>query len=173
MRILYITIAMLTIFSSCKKDEEPVDPCTNGFLDPGETSIDCGGTCDPCSVSQPEFFTIFVNGQQEAMTFREIFYDGTSWSFQMSNASISMQISLGTSGIVQTADIPTAGTYASVNGVDYPIQANGTYAISSHDLSTQTMSGFFGIDFVREISTGPSVYDTLKISGGQFEFFHY
>jgi len=173
MRALYIIIAMLTIFSSCKKEEDPVDPCTNGFLDPGETSIDCGGDCAPCSTTQPEYFTIFVDGQLAAMTSRELLYDGTAWSLQMSNDSISMQISLGNSGTIQTSNIPAAGTYAYINGAEYPIQLNGTYSISEHDLSSQIMSGFFGIDFLREISTSPSIYDTLRISGGQFEFFSY
>lgn len=173
MRILCLLTAMLTIFSACKKDEEPVDPCTNGFLDPGETSVDCGGNCAPCTTTQPEYFTLFIDGQIATMTYRELFYDGTAWSLQMSNDSISMQISLGTSATLQTSPVPTSGTYAFVNGFEYPIQLNGTYSISEHDLSTQTMSGFFEIDFLRLVSASPTTYDTLKVSGGQFEFFQY
>ncbi len=28
----------------------PLDPCTNGIKDNGETGVDCGGTCGPCPV---------------------------------------------------------------------------------------------------------------------------
>jgi hypothetical protein len=28
----------------------PVDLCDNGLLDPGETDVDCGGECSPCSL---------------------------------------------------------------------------------------------------------------------------
>jgi hypothetical protein len=173
MRAFYLIIAMLTIFSSCKKNEEPVDPCTNGYLDPGETAPDCGGNCPPCQVTAPEYFTLFIDGQVGTMNTRVLNFDNPGWSLQMTNDSISMQLSLGTTGLVQTSPIPALGTYAYVNGLEYPIQANGTYSISEHNLASQNMSGFFGIDFVRQISSGPDVYDTLKISGGQFEFFNY
>jgi hypothetical protein len=173
MRVLFIVVAMLTIFSSCKKEEEPVDPCTNGYLDPGEDTPDCGGNCPPCNVSGPEYFTIFIDGQTGSMDSRVLNFDNPGWSLQMSNDSISMQISLGTSGAIQTSAIPAIGTYAYVNGIEYPIQSNGTYSISEHNVASQNMSGFFGINFVRQISSSPNVYDTLKISGGQFEFFNY
>ncbi len=164
---------MLTIFSSCKKKEEIVDLCTNGFLDPGETTPDCGGNCPPCTATQSEVFSVILNGVQTAMNYRSLFYDGSAWSLQMANDSISMQVSLGTSGVVQTANIPTVGTYCYLNGTEFPIQQNGTYSISEHSVSQQTMSGFFAIDFVVQLPTVPITYDTLSFIGGQFAFFSY
>lgn len=173
MRTLYIVIAMLTIFSSCKKEDETVDLCTNGFLDPGESSPDCGGNCPPCAVVSQEYFTVVLNGEPIVMTFHELIYSGTAWSLQMANDSISMQISLGTSGAIQTSSITNAGTYCSLNGIDYPIQQNGIYSISDHDLSNQIMSGFFHIDFLYQITASPNTYATLSFTGGQFDNFSY
>jgi hypothetical protein len=42
-------------FSGCKKAEDklppppPVNYCTDGIMNNGETGVDCGGTCDPCA----------------------------------------------------------------------------------------------------------------------------
>lgn len=173
MRSVYIIIAMLTIFSSCKKEKEPVDPCTNGFLDPGETNPDCGGNCPPCSEETQEYLTVQLNGEQTVMDYSSLFYDGSAWSLQISNDSISMQINLGNSGAIQTSNIPSSGTYCTMNSIDYPIQQNGTYSISEHNLSEHTMSGFFNIDFLLQISSMPLVYDTISFTGGQFEYFNY
>jgi hypothetical protein len=41
--------------SSGSKDTsqpESVDLCSNGSVDPGETDVDCGGTCSPCALGQ-------------------------------------------------------------------------------------------------------------------------
>ena len=162
-----ILSAMLLIFSACKEDE-PVDPCTNGFLDPGETVPDCGGNCPPCSTTPITFLHFEVNGVNTSTLTEELNYDGTSWSLQLVNDSLNIQISFGTTGLISTEPILASGSFLYKNGTQYLGQTDGTYSISEHDVSANIMSGFFQIKFFR-----PGFMDTLRITNGQFENFSY
>lgn len=158
-----ILSAMLLIFSACKEDES-VDPCTNGFLDPGETAPDCGGDCPPCSTTPIQFLTVDVDGASTPMSNRELMYDGNSWSLQLSNDSLNIQIGYGTTGAIGTETIDPAGSYLYKNGTGYAGQIDGIYSISEHDSSADLMSGFFQIKFFR-----PGFVDTIRITNGHFE----
>lgn len=162
-----ILSAMLLIFSACKEDE-PVDPCTNGFLDPGETAPDCGGDCPPCANTPVSFLNLTVNGLNTPMPNRELSYNGSDWSLQMSNDSLNIQIGYGSTGVVGTYPIDPAGSYLLKNGTLYTGQTEGTYSISEHNTADDLMSGFFQIKFFR-----PGFIDTVHITGGQFENFTY
>ena len=162
-----ILSTMLLIFSACKEDE-PVDPCTNGFLDPGETVPDCGGDCPPCSVTPVTFLNLDVNGVNTSMLNQEMHYDGNSWALQLSNDSLNIQLSFGTTGAIGTEPIIAAGSFCYKSGVQYLEQSEGAYTISEHDVSADLMSGFFQINFSR-----PGFVDTLRITNGQFENFSY
>ncbi len=163
-----ILFAIILILSGCKKEEDPVDPCTNGFQDPGEEAPDCGGNCDPCPVVYIPSLYMEINSAPVSMTSRTLYYNGNAWSLQLANDSISMQIGLGTDGSIQTTPINPAGTYFSMHGISYPNQANGIYSISQHNSVDKVMSGFFRIDFVQQGST-----DTLRIRNGSFSDFSY
>ncbi len=167
MRYFLVLATMLLFFSACKEDE-PVDPCTNGFLDPGEIQPDCGGNCTPCPSTVVSFLTMSVNGSETSMSTKTLAYDGNAWTLQLANDSLNIQLSLGTTGLIATEPITTAGTFCYRNGVEYTGQVDGIYSISDHDLSTDLMSGFFQIKFFR-----PGLMDTLTISNGQFENFEY
>lgn len=167
MRYFMILSAMLLIFSACKEDE-PVHPCTNGFLDPGEIAPDCGGDCPPCSTTPITFLNFEVNGVNTATSSSDLNYDGTSWSLQLANDSLNMQIAFGTTGVIGTEPILAAGSFCFKNGTQYLGQTDGTYTISDHDVSANLMSGFFQIKFFR-----PGFVDTLRITNGQFENFEY
>ena len=162
-----ILSAMLLIFSACKEDE-PVDPCTNGFLDPGETAPDCGGNCPPCSNTPVSFLNLSVNGVNTSMLNYEMDYNGSAWSLQLSNDSLNIQIGCGSTGDVGTFPIDPAGSYLYKNGTQYLGQTDGTYSISEHDVTEDLMSGFFQIKFYR-----PGFVDTLSITNGQFQNFAY
>jgi hypothetical protein len=44
--VIFLVIpAILLIFSACKEEKPVKAPCENGFLDAGETGVDCGGSC--------------------------------------------------------------------------------------------------------------------------------
>ena len=162
-----ILSAMLLIFSACKEDE-PVDPCTNGFLDPGEDAVDCGGDCSPCVNTPVTFLNLDVNGINTAMLSYEMDYDGSSWSLQLSNDSLNIQIGFGNTGDVGTYPIDATASYLYRDGAQYLGQTEGVYSISDHDVANDLMSGFFQIKFFR-----PGFVDTLEIANGQFENFGY
>lgn len=158
---------MLLIFSACKEDE-PVDPCTNGFLDPGETAPDCGGDCPPCVINPITYLNMVVDGINTSMQNYAMDYNGTAWSLQLSNDSLNIQIGFGTTGAIGTEPIDPSGTYLYKNGTLYSGQTAGTYSISEHDTAEDLMSGFFQIKFFR-----PGFVDTIRITNGQFENFAY
>jgi hypothetical protein len=164
---LFFAVAMLTIFSSCKKEEE-VDPCTNGFLDPGEDAPDCGGNCPPCDNTPVPFFTLKVNDSIVHMDTKELDFNGTNWVLSMANDSLSFNIDIGTNGAIGSYPISATFSSASFYGTSYPIQTDGSCAISEHDEANDLMSGYFQIKFSRSGFT-----DTLRISDGLFEFFSY
>jgi len=172
-KFVLISAAMLTIFSSCKEDPEPIDPCTNGFLDPGEQLPDCGGPCPPCNITQPSYFAVSVDGTPTTFDTYEMNYDGNAWYLQLVNDSLNVQVSFDSTGVIGTEPVPEAGTFCFQSGIEYPIQHAGTYSISMHDMNTQAMSGFFNIQFVRQTSITPIVYDTIKFQNGQFEYLYY
>ena len=167
MKYFTILCAMLLIFSACK-EEEPIDPCTNGFLDPGESAPDCGGNCPPCSFTPVKFLNVSVNGVNTAMLTSELEYSGGAWSFQMSNDSLNIQIGLGNTGAIGTEPINPLGTYLYKSGTQYSGQTAGSYSIYEHDQAENLMSGFFQIKFFR-----PGFVDTIRISNGQFENYEY
>lgn len=167
MRYFLVLATMLLFFSACKEDE-PVDPCTNGFLDPGEIQPDCGGNCAPCPINIISFLNLNVNGVSTSMSTQNLEYDGTAWTLQLANDTFNIQLSLGTTGLISTEAIPAAGSFCYRSGVEYSGQVDGIYSISDHDLSANLMSGFFQIKFFR-----PGLMDTLTISNGQFENFEY
>lgn len=165
--LLVSSIAMLTIFSSCDKDE-PVDPCTNGFLDPGEDAPDCGGDCPPCNVTPTPYLGLQINGTTTYMSQKDLNFDGTNWILSVANDSLSFNFNLGTTGNIGSYAMSSSLTSAVYNGTVYPNQSEGSYAISAHDTADDLMSGFFQIKFSRNGFT-----DTIRVQNGVFEYYQY
>lgn len=165
--ISIILIAMLSIFSACK-EEEVVDKCTNGFLDPGESGIDCGGNCDPCTPYEPATLYLECNGVPLTFSSKTLSYNNSVWTLNCSNDSLNFQFNLGSNGDVGSYAMNPVGSYAMRDGSTYLNTSNGLYSISTHNLSNQKMSGFFQADFSRS-----GFIDTLHVRNGQFEFMPY
>lgn len=63
-----ILFAGLGLFISCEK-ETNVESCTDGFQNQGETGVDCGGPCAPCSgQSGPLYFYAMVEDSSNFYT---------------------------------------------------------------------------------------------------------
>lgn len=166
--ILPLGVAMLLIFSACKKKEETTDPCSNGFLDPGEVQPDCGGNCPPCAENYTTSLYLKVNGITTSMNSKSLNYNGTNWILSMSNDSLAFSFDLGSDGSVGSYAISPSNTSCTSFGTLYPNQSNGTCAISYHDTVANRMSGFFQIDFSRN-----GFVDTVHVTNGQFDYFTY
>lgn len=162
---IVITAGVLT--AGCNKEEEPtINPCLNGQLDPGETAIDCGGTCGACPETEFPYAGFTADGATFTASTKQLTYNN-GWILSVTADSISLQLDLGNNGSVGTYTMPAAGSTAQVDGVNYPTLASGTYSISAHNLSTEKLSGFFQGKFVRVPG------DTLYITNGFFEFLPY
>lgn len=167
-RTLILGFAILSIFSSCKEDEEIVDKCSNGFVDAGENGVDCGGNCPPCPVYEPASIYLECNGVSVEPDSKSLTYQNGYWTLNVSNDTIAFQFNLGNNPAIGFYPMDPAGCIASKNSIFYLNSSNGSYAISAHNTETKKMSGFFSADFTRTGFT-----DTLKVRNGQFEFLPY
>jgi hypothetical protein len=159
---------MLIIFSSCHKKETSDATCENGFLDPGELGIDCGGICTPCIDNTPSYMYFECNGVPIVMQTKELTYTNGIWSLTANNDTFSIQLNLGSIGQVDLYATNPMGSLAINNGTYYLNATNGTHAFYYHDTITKNMGGFFQIDFSRD-----GFDDTLRIQNGQFENLYY
>jgi hypothetical protein len=163
-----VFFAMLIIFSSCKKKETPPIPCENGFLDPGEIGIDCGGNCAPCSNNTPSYMYFECNGVPLVMQTKELTYTNGIWSLAANNDTFSIQLNLGSIGQVDVYNTNPMGSLVIKNGTYYLNANNGSHAFYYHDTINKKMGGFFQVDFSRD-----GFDDTLRIQNGQFENLFY
>lgn len=167
--ILLLLIAILSIFSSCKDKDEPIDKCSNGFLDPGESGIDCGGNCStPCVPVEPATAFLECNGLPIGITSKTLLYENNNWTLTVGNDTISFQFNLGSNGAIGTYTMNPIGCLAIKNSTYYTNTTDGIFSISAHNLTSKKMSGFFQANFSRNGFT-----DTLRVTNGQFEFLPY
>lgn len=156
-----VWVSIFTFFIACKKEDEK-DTCTDGFLTPGETQIDCGGPCKPCdeqiySSSRAVFKNTFI-------TFPNYAIDNVGdFVFSTSNDSLSLQLNFGDGDTLGGRPI-TSGFYskASLNGVSYPTLTEGTVVITAINFQDSLMSGYYQAKLFR------AIFDTLIFTGGEF-----
>lgn len=156
-----VWVSIFLLFLACKKEEE-VDTCSDGFLTPGETQIDCGGSCKPC---EPEIYSsskaVFDN---TLVSFPNYSIDlAGDYIFTTSNDSLSVQLNFGDGDTLGGRAI-TPGIYsnARLNGVDYPTLTEGTVVITAINVQEGLMSGYYQAKLFR------AVFDTLIFTGGEF-----
>jgi len=165
--ILVILFTMLLIFS-CKKEDEQVDPCQNGFLDAGEQSPDCGGNCPPCDENFISSLYLKINGISTSFSSKSLSYTGTNWILSMSNDTIDINLDFGTNGNIGSYVLSNLYSNCDYFGINYPVLNDANFAISYHDTINNRMSGFFQAKFSR-----PGFVDTIRITNGQFDYYIY
>lgn len=65
----YTLLIGLIVLASCKKEDPPT--CTDGIKNQNEAYADCGGECDACPVTYPEYGPIGPNllaGNEDTLT---------------------------------------------------------------------------------------------------------
>ncbi|MCE2711043.1 MAG: hypothetical protein LW688_00715 [Cryomorphaceae bacterium] len=159
---------MLLIISSCSKKENPIDPCSNGFVDAGETGVDCGGNCSPCIVYNPPSMYMELNGLPLSMSQKSISLSAGNYILTASNDSLTFKFNLGSSLSIGTFPMNTSGTLALKNGAYYLVSSEGTNSISSLDTVSKIVHGFLQVNISRSGFT-----DTLKIRNCQFDYIPY
>jgi hypothetical protein len=165
MKIKYLLLYSFLIFiTSCKEEPQKNSPCQNGFLDPGEVSIDCGGPCPAC---EPVFTPyLFHQLNQSTINYHNasIAYLNNQYYLSFSTDSIAVSINLGPTGSIGTYTLETPNASVYFKGTMYENITNGVYSISNFDSINKRVSGFFTFNANRNVAG-----DTLRISNGQFE----
>ncbi|MES2589800.1 MAG: hypothetical protein V4622_12535, partial [Bacteroidota bacterium] len=97
MKLLNISIftALFFCFSCDKKEEEKptVTPCTNGVKDNGETGVDCGGTCSPCS--QYAYLILNSNGESKQASSKSIVLENGNYILKAGYDTVLFQLNIG------------------------------------------------------------------------------
>jgi len=159
---------MILIFFGCKEKDPIVDPCSNGFIDAGETGVDCGGKCPPCSIYNPPSLYMELNGTPISMVSKSIDTSAGNFILLTGNDSLSFQFNLGNTLSIGTFPMNTNGTIGIRNSNYYLNASNGTLSLSAVDTAKHYLSGFLQVNLSR---TGFS--DTLKIKNCQFDYIPY
>jgi hypothetical protein len=168
MKFISVTTILIFLLFSCKKKEEAVDKCTNGFKDPGETNIDCGGKCAPCPTVYFPSVQCLYNGKTTGFSSFELDHSSSNYSLKFYNDSLYVQLNLGIYDTVATYDITPNGSFITKSNTSFNYTYNdissAKVSISEHDKSARRMSGFFTVDFYQANSGA----DTVRISSGSF-----
>lgn len=170
--LIIYTFAMLVIFSACKPKEEKVDTCTNGYIDNGETAIDCGGTCKPCPpIDFPYLFTKINGDDLSFKTDSIIKKNGDDYFLNFKSDSITVSINLGNNFAIGNRAINPTGTFgiykrtinSNIITYDYLTSNDGMLTFSKVDATKKEVSGYFNVNLSR---TDP--IDTMKVTSGNF-----
>ena len=158
---LFFVILLLTF--SCKKKNDDVDLCKNGFKDIGETGVDCGGSCGPCPLVYMPNAYMRINGEPVTFANKSITEQNGNWFLNCFNDTIQIQFNLGPDISVGNYQMLPTNNFAVVNGLSYTLITNGNVGIYVNSTSTQRINGLFQTKFYH---TG--MVDTLFVTNGEF-----
>lgn len=152
---------LITLLFACK-DPEPEDKCSNGFLDPGEESIDCGGVCEDCPPKLVPACFATINGVDVSFNDLGLQQDNGQWYLNVSNDSIQLFLIHTSDGSVgqYPFDPLSQVTY---NGANYELYTEDAIQIGENNTTSNYMSGSFSAKFYR------SAGDTLTVFSGVFQ----
>ena len=170
MKFISITTILILFLFSCKKKEEVVDKCKNGYKDAGELGIDCGGNCGPCPTVYIPSAQCTYNGSQTSFHTKTLAFANNNYTLTMYNDSIYIQLNLG----VGIHPLLSSGSLITKSGsapnFTYSNISNATFYVTSDDATDQRMSGLFNLNFY---PTGASASDTVRITSGSFDDLKY
>lgn len=168
--ILALTFSLALV--SCKKDDDnSKGTCTDGFLNNGEESTDCGGPCAPCQAPLVTSIQAFFWGKHIS-TGNPSFGNGAvnqgpNWVITASNDSINMSFNFGVSAIPGQHNIVNGtNTFVKFKNVVYDqvISTPSSYVvITENNTSQKYISGNFKF-YLRSTAN----LDTLKVENGDF-----
>lgn len=171
MKYLSIIICCLFLFLGCKKKDESKDLCSNGFVDIGETGVDCGGACPECPVVFLPDLRMKLNSTNIPFATRSFTQVNNEWFLNFSNDSIQMQLHIGSIIEVDSNySLQQANTHATINGISYPLitSINSVCAITEQFVDEEKISGQFNVQFYRN-----GFVDTMKVTSGEFTHLPY
>ncbi len=157
--------------SSCNKEDDDVGNCSDGFINNGETGLDCGGPCAPCLEPVVKRMVVFVEGEE--VSFPTLFAEiETTGIIAGSNDTISLSVNFGLIDSVWPL-IEGPNTFITYNGVNYNEFSTDSHLIlTDEDNENNRISGLFRVEFYRLVSS-PDVYDTIIVDNGMFNNLSY
>ena len=163
MKHLSLLIVILLLTFSCKKKNDDVDLCKNGFKDIGETGVDCGGSCDPCPVVYLPNAYMKLNGIAVSFENKTISELNGNWFLNCFNDTIQMQFNLGPDISVGNYQMQPNNNFAVINGLNYTLTTNGNVGIYVNNTAAQRINGLFQTKFYHN-----GMVDTLFVTNGEF-----
>jgi hypothetical protein len=162
-KLKFLLLTSLIIFQSCKNNTPVIDKCVNGFKDPGETNIDCGGVCADCPIVYNPYTVMKINGTEVSFQTKSMTENSGNFYLATSNDSIDLKINMGGNGNVGNYTLSSTGNALTYNNTLYNKVANGSHGVSVNNISERRIAGFFQMKFAR--NTGN---DTIYITNGQY-----
>lgn len=170
--IFICTMILSVTLSSCNKEDDDLGNCSDGFINNGETGLDCGGPCAPCIDPVVERIVVVIDGVEVSLSnlFAEM---ETTGIIAGSNDSISLSVNFqrvdGTWPLIEGPN-----TFISYNGVDYnEFTTDSHLVLTEEDTENNRISGLFRVEFYKLVATTPDVYDTLIVDNGMFNNLSY
>jgi hypothetical protein len=166
-KLILLPLMIISLFAC--KDPEEENLCTNGFLDPGEETIDCDGDCDPCAVEYNEYVSFRYNNNAFIMQDTIIAFNtksltktNNSWSLSSSNDSIYLFLKHTSDGSTGYYSLdPTSKI--EVNGQIYDMYSSDVFSISDNNSGDSRLSGYFESKFLKLGSN-----DTIHVKSGTY-----
>ena len=171
--ICLLTLSFSLVLVSCKKkDDNSAGTCTDGFLNNGEVTTDCGGPCGPCKTPlvtsiQATFFSPNVPSASSSFGNGAV-SNSTNWLVTAHNDSINMSFNFGTSATVgQHNIINGTNTKVTINGLLYDQVVSTTLSsyvvITENNTTEKYISGNFKLYLRSTVN-----FDTLMVENGDF-----
>jgi len=167
--LIFVCCLILVTLSCSKKQVQQEPSCTDGFLNNGETGIDCGGPCAPClGLTNPVFFATF-NGQFTYFNNVSVQYGDTIYIHAITD---SIQVNLSFKNLTVPDEnnqlnpiVQSVLPFVSYFNTDYS-NINPQYSVIS--LSKNENNRISGL-FQLFLPHGFENMDTLKVVNGTFE----
>lgn len=162
----FILPAVLSVMMlvSCKKEEQS---CSDGIFSPEhEVGTDCGGVCPPCYSNDPVVQSYLAARIDSVdMSFSNYNLErNPDWVLTFINDSLTVSLNFGDGDSLGARGIKPVGSGAYKNGVSYNF-IDGIVLFSEIDHAEDRLSGFFEAQLLSSVD----VYDTMKITQGDFE----
>ncbi|HLV42149.1 MAG TPA: hypothetical protein VKY37_07715 [Brumimicrobium sp.] len=162
-----LTIMFLTclLLFSCKKEEQS---CSDGIFTPGkEEKLDCGGVCPPCDFVPTPVDTYLSTKINDVPTSFSTFSleKSPDWILSFENDTLNIKLNFGQGDSLDGRPIQSIGSNAIFNTVNYSYINEGFTVFSEVNHTENYLSGYFNAKFVSD----NDIYDTLKITNGEFQ----
>ena len=176
---LFITIFFLSLISySCEKLDppsisEPIPPtCSDGIQNQGETEVDCGGPCAPCSRALIPILTAVIGGSSYEANAISAFYEDDTLNImgQISGQNTNLLVKVFTNFEKDTVIIEEGRSTFSGSLGGRTLQLNSLEGMLIFTVKNQTeqfLSGTFNFSALDQNQ------DTVQVTDGVFEEIKY